>query len=531
MSSKHGQNLNPMSITPKTLYLLRALKGSRAGVAIYQHVQSVLEDFEAHTHQTQEAYRMLVQVLLEESARLLPADSPLLVHLRLIKMRLSLSTSADEIRTLSDQIRSLFATLSEKPSAAPEAALSDLLEEIEDVASWAGTTLTPEKAANHSPQVGSKQSPTPARTPATLSKVPAFQAQPRSRTAAHSPHSAMRAGESPPTGRETSNELGREDRQQAPATTDPPPTPAASTQPLAPITPAQIAEETQAASAEIPASQPGSVLEDKRQRIREIQKTLASHLGEVIKQNEKFGILLEVGHESLRQMDNIDEIGNLKEALIREVTRLMEGHKELTRKLESANRYLQIIESEGQYLNDELTRVHILSLTDELTELPNRRAFMRRLEDEVARVQRYGSPLTLALVDMDGFKKINDTYGHAAGDEVLRNFAHNILSIFRHHDMVARYGGEEFAVILPNTDQHGALRALQKVQKRNAESPYHFDGETRSMPTFSAGIALYRPGETPSSLIERADKALYRAKRLGRNRIELANSDLEATAH
>jgi diguanylate cyclase (GGDEF)-like protein len=266
-------------------------------------------------------------------------------------------------------------------------------------------------------------------------------------------------------------------------------------------------------------------IDEKRARIQKTQETLARQVREVIKQNERFGALLSTEHRNLLQSDDIESLQRLKESLLGEVLTLQEGHSALTKKLETANNYLQIIETEGQYLNDELTRVHILSLTDELTELPNRRAFMRRLEDEVARVQRYGYPLSLALIDMDHFKAVNDIHGHAAGDEVLRNFSTNILSIFRHHDMVARYGGEEFAVLLPNTDKAGALRALEKVRKRTAESPYQLEGRTMPMPTFSAGISLYKPGETPGNLIERADKALYQAKRLGRNRIELAQHD------
>jgi diguanylate cyclase (GGDEF)-like protein len=266
-------------------------------------------------------------------------------------------------------------------------------------------------------------------------------------------------------------------------------------------------------------------LEEKRAHIQKIQETLARQVRDVIKQNERFGALLTSEHENLLQSEDVESLQKLKQSLIGEVVMLQEGHSALTKKLEIANNYLQIIESEGQYLNDELTRVHILSLTDELTELPNRRAFLRRLEDEVARVQRYGYPLSLALIDMDGFKAVNDKYGHAAGDEVLRNFSTNILSIFRHHDMVARYGGEEFAVLLPNTDKAGALRALEKVKKRNTESSYQLEGRAMPMPTFSAGISLYKPGETPGNLIERADKALYQAKRLGRNRIELAQHD------
>lgn len=263
-------------------------------------------------------------------------------------------------------------------------------------------------------------------------------------------------------------------------------------------------------------------IDEKRARVQKVQETLAHQVREVIKQNERFGAILSNEHENLLRSGDDADLRQLKQSLITEVATLREGHGALAKKLEMANNYLRIIETEGQYLNDELTRVHILSLTDELTELPNRRAFMRRLEDEVARVQRYGYPLSLALIDMDGFKAVNDKYGHAAGDEVLRNFSTNILTIFRHHDMVARYGGEEFAVLLPNTDKAGALRALEKVKKRTAESSYQLEGRAMPMPTFSAGISLYKPGETPGNLIERADRALYQAKRMGRNRIELA---------
>lgn len=266
-------------------------------------------------------------------------------------------------------------------------------------------------------------------------------------------------------------------------------------------------------------------LDDKRERILKIQKTLSRHVSEVIKQNEEFGVLLEVEYDALRQTDNIKELQLLKQSLLHEVEKLLKGNHNIASKLDKAKNYLKIIESEGHHLNEELTRVHILSLTDELTELPNRRAFMRRLEDEVARVQRYGSPLSMALIDMDTFKAINDKYGHSAGDEVLRTFSNRVLSIFRHHDMVARYGGEEFAILLPNTDIEGTRRALEKVREQAAQTQFRFNGATLPLPTFSAGVALYKPGETPGILIERADKALYRAKDKGRNRIEIDHAE------
>lgn len=267
-------------------------------------------------------------------------------------------------------------------------------------------------------------------------------------------------------------------------------------------------------------------LNEKRESIQRIQQQLARHITETIRQSEEFGVLLDVELEALRQAATLQELDILRKTLIGEVEKLQDAHRSLTGRLEDTHKYLQIVEADSQQLSDELTRVHLLSLTDELTDLPNRRSFMRRLEDEVGRVQRYGSTLSMVILDIDGFKAINDQYGHAIGDEVLKMYARHVLSIFRHHDMVARYGGEEFAVLLPNTDINGALSAIAKVQRRAAEAKLQLetDGRSLPLPAFSAGIALYEAGETPTDLIERADSALYRAKSSGKNRVEVAIS-------
>jgi len=266
-------------------------------------------------------------------------------------------------------------------------------------------------------------------------------------------------------------------------------------------------------------------LETKRKRMEQIQRTLSRHLSEVAEQNAALGKALSSEQEHLNNSKDTGELQVLKAALAGEISTLLQGHQSLTEKLESAGKFMQMIESEGQDLNDELKKAHTLSLTDELTQLPNRRAFMKRIEDEVSRVQRYEYPLCFALIDLDSFKSINDRYGHTTGDEVLRSFAERALSGFRHHDLASRYGGEEFAIILPNTDINGAVRALEKVKGRTSQCTFQFNGTTHPIPTFSAGIALYSAGETPASLIERADKVLYRAKRMGRNRIETTETN------
>lgn len=267
------------------------------------------------------------------------------------------------------------------------------------------------------------------------------------------------------------------------------------------------------------------MLEGNRARIQRIQTTLSHQLSDAIRQSEQFGVLLELEREELMRAESIDQLLELKDAILVAVDKLIDGNHDLAAKFDDTQNYLKILESDSQQLGDELARVHLLSITDELTDLPNRRAFMRRLEDEIGRVQRYGYPLTVALIDLDYFKAVNDKYGHAGGDEVLRVFCHKVLSIFRHHDMIARYGGEEFAVILPNTDHKGAMHALMKVKRAATNTVVKFGDQEFPLNTFSAGLAMYRPGETPGSLIERADTALYRAKGLGRNRIETEHFD------
>lgn len=261
--------------------------------------------------------------------------------------------------------------------------------------------------------------------------------------------------------------------------------------------------------------------DDRRNTIRQLQDSLSREIRETISQNQEFGVMLDLVMGELQHADSRDEMNDIRQHLTDQVKRLHQGHYALAEKLDSADRYLRIIEMDSEQLTAELSEARQMSLTDELTDLPNRRAFLNRLEDEVARVQRYGMPLSLAIIDLDSFKLINDRHGHAVGDAVLQCYAGGIFSIFRHHDMVARYGGEEFAVLLPNTDSEGALRAMHKVRERASSQLCKTDQVSLRLPTFSAGLAVYRPGEPPHSFIERADHALYRAKRLGRNRVEV----------
>ncbi len=162
------------------------------------------------------------------------------------------------------------------------------------------------------------------------------------------------------------------------------------------------------------------------------------------------------------------------------------------------------------------------SMRDSLTELYNRRSFDLRLREEFAFASRHHTELSVILLDIDHFKRVNDTWGHPAGDEVLRETGSLIKACFRREDVAFRLGGEEFAVVLRSESHEGAKAAAERIRRLIDESELLWQGE-RIRITVSAGIATVGPSdmsESASALLETADRALYRAKASGRNRCE-----------
>lgn len=165
-----------------------------------------------------------------------------------------------------------------------------------------------------------------------------------------------------------------------------------------------------------------------------------------------------------------------------------------------------------------LEQIQELVHYDELTKCFNRRTLIARLEQERSRAQRTGMVFSVALMDLDHFKEINDTHGHGVGDEALKAFAVASRSTMRESDVFGRYGGEEFMVILAATTPTFAGAAVERIQVGIASYPWAEIARDLSV-TASAGVATYRPGETISQLLNRADAALYEAKDSGRNRV------------
>lgn len=170
-----------------------------------------------------------------------------------------------------------------------------------------------------------------------------------------------------------------------------------------------------------------------------------------------------------------------------------------------------------------------LAITDKLTGLRNRRMFDQRLAEEIAYAERQAKPLSLLMLDIDGFKHVNDVHGHVAGDKVLQALGHTLSGQLWKVDLAARYGGEEFAVILPQTDASAAANVAERIRRSIAETAIPLPDGHKIGVTVSVGIACFPEcGETSESLVEHADQALYTAKKEGKNRVCLYREILKA---
>jgi diguanylate cyclase (GGDEF)-like protein len=176
------------------------------------------------------------------------------------------------------------------------------------------------------------------------------------------------------------------------------------------------------------------------------------------------------------------------------------------------------LDARHELLQAQAAKLEELATTDALTGAYNRRKFNELILAELERVRRYEHPLSLFILDIDHFKRINDTHGHEAGDEVLVVLADLIRAGIRATDSLARWGGEEFVVLSPEVTLEEAMRLAERLRTAAGTYEYSFVGKV----TASIGVAQHRTGETPDELFARADEALYRAKEGGRDRVEVA---------
>jgi diguanylate cyclase (GGDEF)-like protein len=220
------------------------------------------------------------------------------------------------------------------------------------------------------------------------------------------------------------------------------------------------------------------------------------------------------------QQTRTNELSQLEDAFNRMLTRLGDERRAHDSALEEIKKGLerQVAERTGdlQLANQKLEQ---LVRTDTLTGAANRRHFVEQAQIEIQRARRAGTPLSLLMMDLDHFKQINDTWGHAAGDEVLRNFSRVTREPLRATDLFARIGGEEFALLLPNTELNGAIEVAQRILDTVGRQSIQL-GDDSIRYKVSIGAAILAPQETSyESLLKRADAALYRAKEQGRDQV------------
>lgn len=251
-----------------------------------------------------------------------------------------------------------------------------------------------------------------------------------------------------------------------------------------------------------------------------LQRGLAADVVGSIARDGGFDRLLEHNRDLLKRIGeqglNGGDLKDIEGMLLTGIEQLIDGHQQLGANLQRASEYLKIIQTDRQQLQRQLHQARSQSLVDEVTGLPNRAALMRSLTAEIGRARRYGTPLTVALLDIDGFARIESELGRDASEQVLLAYSDQLLSQFRAYDIVSRYGYDAFAILFPNTDAAGAQRALEKLRVQAAATRIALGGKTQTLPSFCAVVAPYLSNEKPAALLRRTDQSL--AQRLAQGR-------------
>jgi diguanylate cyclase len=231
---------------------------------------------------------------------------------------------------------------------------------------------------------------------------------------------------------------------------------------------------------------------------------------------------------SVQEAADLDDLKQVLENHLEGLLGTMDQHQkqrdareqEVAARLKGLSERVAHMEQEAQGFREHLEEQRQKALIDPLTGLPNRAAWSERLEHEIKQWQQHGNTLSLAMLDLDHFKRINDNYGHLAGDKVLKIIATVLRKRLRGSDFIARFGGEEFVLLLPATPPAVGAKLLETLRAAIEACPFHFKGERVTI-TLSMGLATFRAGEHSDLVLKRADQALYRAKNAGRNRVEL----------
>jgi len=260
---------------------------------------------------------------------------------------------------------------------------------------------------------------------------------------------------------------------------------------------------------------------DVRSTVKNMMMTFIDRLGTVAASTGDFQEKIGGFSERIRGAANIEELNEVLEQVLHE-TRNVQAEALASRdRMLAAHQEVQEAEARIRELEVKLQHMSELVREDQLTGSLNRRGLDDVFERESARADRRNMPLCIALLDLDNFKKLNDTYGHLVGDNALRHLVKVVRETLRSMDVIARFGGEEFLILLPETNVDAASAAMVRVQRELTRHFFLHDNE-KTLITFSCGVALRHPNEEQASLMARADRAMYQAKQSGKNRVVIA---------
>ncbi|MBW8076622.1 MAG: diguanylate cyclase [Gallionella sp.] len=262
-------------------------------------------------------------------------------------------------------------------------------------------------------------------------------------------------------------------------------------------------------------------LTDAKTTLKMLMTSFIDRLGDLTESTGDYHQKIEGYSQKIGKTNNITELSHILDDIMQD-TRVIQAsalrsHEELVR----TRKQVQESEDKIKQLEQELEQVSELVHEDQLTGALNRRGLDEAFEREATRADRNESPLCVALLDIDNFKRLNDTLGHQAGDQALVHLTNVIRETLRPSDSVARYGGEEFVIILPDTDIENGETTISRLQ-RELTKKFFLHENDRILITFSAGVALRAPQEDQEDAIARADKAMYQAKKAGKNQVVVA---------
>lgn len=280
-------------------------------------------------------------------------------------------------------------------------------------------------------------------------------------------------------------------------------------------------------------------LQQVTQRLKSMDNFLQSettNLKQAKNQGSEFDNQIELNVKEIRiDIDNASELSDLKECVTLKLDKISE-HIKIYRDSENErfeksqveisemHSKMNSMESEAEQLKQIVIQANKEAMFDALTDIPNRLSYEKRITEEINRWKRFSTPLSIAIWDIDLFKQVNDTYGHKAGDKVLKTVAQLLIKSIRKTDFLARYGGEEFIMLLPGTKQEETMTLVNKLREKVSSCGFRYHGSAVKI-SISCGVSSFNDDDTLEHVFERADKALYQAKKNGRNQCILSSNE------